>query len=129
MRGGGRSKHKRSPGAESVRELMDEAQYAAAMDKKIADALKNMTSDERRDYYLHVNERTEDDDEYKINPQFRKQFNKIFHEYYNKEALIAREIMVDHMEPGLFARVGGKTRRNRRRRNRRSLKRKHSRRR
>jgi hypothetical protein len=100
---------------------MDEA----AMDKKIADALKTMTSDERLNYYLHVNERTEDDDEYKINPQFRKQFNKIFHEYYKEEALIAREIMVKHMEPGLFARVGGKTRRNRRRRrNRRSLKRK-----
>ncbi len=95
------------------------------MDNKIADELMTMTRDERLEYYLYVNERTEDDDEYKINPQFRKQFNKIFHENYKEEALIAREIMVEHMEPGLFARVGGKTRRNRRRRrNRRSLKRK-----
>ena len=162
MRGGTRS-NKGPRGVESVRELMDEAQYAAAMARveRIADLpssywdwsivdvnkLNAMTPDERIGTYISINEIN---DAYAQPPSFQKQFNKIFHEYFNEDALRAREFMVSRMRvPGnvhvgafhtsnvasnvaddIINRLdGGKTRRNRRRRNRRSLKRKHSRRR
>ena len=133
MRGGGRSKHKRSPGAESVRELNANMMAIYNAPETILNQLKQMTPDDRIRIYLLVNERTKNEDEFKefsFTPQFRKRFNETFHKKYNDEALIARETMVRHMEPVSFAGEGGKTRRNRRRRrNRRSLKRKHSRRR
>jgi len=155
MRGGKRS-NKGPRGVESVRELMDEAQYAAAMARveRIADLpssywdwsivdvnkLNDMTPDERIGTYISINERN---DAYAQPPSFQKKFNKIFHKHFNEDALRAREFMVSRMRvpgtvhvKGFHASnydvnlVGGKTRRNRRRRrNRRSLKRKHSRRR
>ena len=94
----------------------------------IADYLKKMTRNERIEKYIFINERVVDENGEEIIPSFRNQFNQIFHKEYNDEAIKARDIMVELMEPrGPFP--GGKTRRNRRRRSRRSLKRKHSRRR
>jgi hypothetical protein len=107
--------------------------------KEIFNALQRMTPDERVEQYIVVNETTPEDEN-----DIRLMFNKIFHEYFNADALKAREIMVNRMRvPGtvhvegfhasnadINSLDGGKTRRNRRRRrNRRSLKRKHSRRR
>jgi hypothetical protein len=134
MRGGGRSNsHQGSPGAESVRALNADRTAIYNAPETILNQLKQMTPDDRIRIYLLVNERTKNEDEFKefsFTPQFRTRFNETFHKEYNDEALIAREIMVGHMEPVPFAGEGGKTRRNRRRRrNRRSLKRKHSRRR